>query len=90
MEYDIVDSWTAYAALGRSMHEIGLYSAPKLIDRAATPRRGAWIPTAYRPISGMAGYAANSIPVLFRTRSTSAIRRNPERQNRVADVEGGG
>jgi len=32
-EYDITDSWTAYTGLGaQHAHELGLYSAPKLLD----------------------------------------------------------
>jgi hypothetical protein len=40
--------------------------------------------------SGMAGYAANSPPVLYRTGQRRLFGENSKRQNRVADVEGGG
>ncbi|MBB1200272.1 TonB-dependent siderophore receptor [Enterobacteriaceae bacterium 89] len=34
-EYDLTDSWTTYAAFGgQHSHEIGTYSAPKLINKA--------------------------------------------------------
>ncbi|MCE1973061.1 TonB-dependent siderophore receptor, partial [Enterobacter cloacae] len=33
-EYDLTDSWTVYSALGgQNSHEIGTYSAPKLLNK---------------------------------------------------------
>lgn len=33
-EYDLTDSWTVYSALGgQHSHEIGTYSAPKLLNK---------------------------------------------------------
>ncbi|WP_316532907.1 TonB-dependent receptor [Klebsiella michiganensis] len=57
MEYDIVDKWTAYAALGaQHAHEIGLYSASKLIDRAGNATAGRLDTNRYMDTaSGMAG-----------------------------------
>lgn len=57
MEYDIVDKWTAYAALGaQHAHEIGLYSASKLIDRAGNATAGRTDTNRYMDTaSGMAG-----------------------------------
>lgn len=57
MEYDIVDKWTAYASLGaQHAHEIGLYSASKLIDRAGNATAGRLDTNRYiDTASGMAG-----------------------------------
>nr|VXZ87573.1 Ferrichrome receptor FcuA precursor [Klebsiella pneumoniae] len=38
-EYDLTDSWTVYSALGgQHSHEIGTYSAPKLLNKTAMRR----------------------------------------------------
>lgn len=57
MEYDIIDKWTAYASLGaQHAHEIGLYSASKLIDRAGNATAGRLDTNRYiDTASGMAG-----------------------------------
>lgn len=57
MEYDIVDKWTAYASLGaQHAHEIGLYSASKLIDREGNATAGRLDTNRYiDTASGMAG-----------------------------------
>lgn len=40
-EYDLLDNWTAYAALGtQHAHEEGLYSAPKLLNAAGDATAG--------------------------------------------------
>ncbi len=65
------DSWTVYSALGgQHSHEIGTYSAPKLLNKkTAMQRLAALILTASSTRSAAwAGYAAISIPVRFRIR----------------------
>lgn len=69
-EYDLTDSWTVYSALGgQHSHEIGTYSAPKLLNKTAMRRWAARILTALSTRSAAwAGYAAISIPARFRIR----------------------
>jgi iron complex outermembrane receptor protein len=68
-EYDLTDSWTVYAGLGaQHAHEIGTYSAPKLLTKTAMPRLAVWIPTASSTLSGMGGVRGDFIPALSRIR----------------------
>lgn len=69
-EYDLTDSWTVYSALGgQHSHEIGTYSAPKLLNKNGDATVGRTDTNRIiDAISGMGGYAAISIPARFRIR----------------------
>ncbi|STS80912.1 putative TonB-dependent receptor [Klebsiella pneumoniae] len=69
-EYDLTDSWTVYSALGgQHSHEIGTYSAPKLLNKNGDATVGRLDTNRIiDAISGMGGVRAISIPARFRIR----------------------